>query len=95
MCCYAVTELTISMFDIDDIELEEDDDTPQRPQMMPMILPEYDERLDFEEDIRELPDVLPLLPMRTDQLFPYVAMPLIVGRDKSKRILDYLSSSEN
>ena len=52
MCCYAVTELTISMFDIDDIELEEDDDTPQRPQMMPMILPEYDERLDFEADIR-------------------------------------------
>ena len=95
MCCYAVTELTISMFDIDDIELEEDDDTPQRPQMMPMILPEYDERLDFEEDIRELPDVLPLLPMRTDQIFPYVAMPLIVGRDKSKRLLDYLSSAEN
>ena len=95
MCCYAVTELTISMFDIDDIELEEDDDTPQRPQMMPMILPEYDERLDFEEDIRELPDMLPLLPMRTDQLFPYVAMPLIVGRDKSKRLLDYLSTAEN
>lgn len=95
MYCYAVTELTISMFDIDDIELEEDDDTPQRPQMMPMILPEYDERLDFEEDIRELSDVLPLLPMRTDQIFPYVAMPLIVGRDKSKRLLDYLSSSEN
>ena len=83
------------MFDIDDIELEEDDDTPQRPQMMPMILPEYDERLDFEEDIQELPDVLPLLPMRTDQLFPYVAMPLIVGRDKSKRILDYLSTADN
>lgn len=83
------------MFDIDDIELEEDDDTPQRPQMMPMILPEYDERLDFEEDIKELPDVLPLLPMRTDQLFPYVAMPLIVGRDKSKRILDYLSTADN
>lgn len=83
------------MFDIDDIELEEDDDTPQRPQMMPMILPEYDERLDFEEDIQELPDVLPLLPMRTDQLFPYVAMPLIVGRDKSKRLLDYLSTADN
>lgn len=83
------------MFDIDDdIELEEDD-TPQFPPAMPMILPEGDQRLDFSEDIEDLPDTLPLLPLRSELLFPYVAIPLLVGRDKSKRLLEHLGQQED
>lgn len=44
----------------------------------------------LEEDIQniEVPDVMPLLPVRDIVVFPYMVLPLFVGRDKSIRAID-------
>ena len=44
---------------------------------------------DEEEDLKKLniPDVLPILPLRNTVLFPGVVIPITVGRDKSLRLV--------
>ena len=42
-----------------------------------------------EEDLKKMniPDVLPILPLRNTVLFPGVVIPITVGRDKSLRLV--------
>lgn len=51
------------------------------------ILTECDVDEDFTEGIDKVGDVVPILPLRNMVLFPGVAMPVIVGRPKSMRLI--------
>lgn len=51
------------------------------------ILTECDVDEDFTEGIEKVGDVVPILPLRNMVLFPGVAMPVIVGRPKSMRLI--------
>ncbi len=62
--------------------------------MIPMIFPE-DIDIDFKEGLDSLPDELPLLPLRNMILFPGVTLPVMVARDKSKRLVAYLDKAPN
>lgn len=54
--------------------------------MMP-ILTECDVDEDFSDGIEKVGEVIPILPLRNMVLFPGVAMPVIVGRVKSMRLI--------
>ena len=51
------------------------------------ILTECDVDEDFTEGIEKVGDTIPILPLRNMVLFPGVAMPVIVGRPKSMRLI--------
>ncbi len=51
------------------------------------ILTECDKDEDFTEGMENVGDVLPILPLRNMVLFPGVAMPVMVGRTKSMRLV--------
>lgn len=51
------------------------------------ILTECDVDEDFTEGIDKVGNVIPILPLRNMVLFPGVAMPVIVGRPKSMRLI--------
>lgn len=51
------------------------------------ILTECDVDEDFTEGVEKLGDIVPILPLRNMVLFPGVAMPVIVGRPKSMRLI--------
>lgn len=51
------------------------------------ILTECDVDEDFAEGMEKVGDVVPILPLRNMVLFPGVAMPVIVGRPKSMRLV--------
>ena len=51
------------------------------------ILTECDVDEDFTEGVEKLGNVIPILPLRNMVLFPGVAMPVIVGRPKSMRLI--------
>ncbi len=51
------------------------------------ILTECDVDEDFTEGIEKVGDVIPVLPLRNMVLFPGVAMPVVVGRTKSMRLI--------
>ena len=51
------------------------------------ILTECDVDEDFTEGVDKVGDVVPILPLRNMVLFPGVAMPVVVGRPKSMRLI--------
>ena len=51
------------------------------------ILTECDVDEDFTEGIEKVGDTIPILPLRNMILFPGVAMPVIIGRPKSMRLI--------
>lgn len=51
------------------------------------ILTECDVDEDFTEGIEKVGDVIPILPLRSMVLFPGVAMPVVIGRPKSMRLI--------
>lgn len=51
------------------------------------ILTEYDVDEDFTEGIEKVGDTIPILPLRNMVLFPGVALPVIIGRPKSMRLI--------
>ena len=55
-----------------------------RAEIIPLVTKEDESFLLFEEDI---PDDMPLLPLRDNVLFPGVVMPITVGRKSSLQLL--------
>ncbi|MCG9912123.1 MAG: endopeptidase La [Flavobacteriales bacterium] len=51
-------------------------------EMIPLITSDED-----DEELTDLPDELPLLPLRNTVLFPGVVIPITVGRDKSIKLI--------
>ena len=43
---------------------------------------------DGQDDQEQIPELLPLLPLRNDVVFPHMVVPLVVGRDKGIRLVD-------
>jgi ATP-dependent Lon protease len=59
-------------------------------EFIPLLSPEDEEQMRNEE----LPEILPILPLRNTVLFPGVVIPLTVGRDKSIQLIkDYYRGS--
>ena len=48
-------------------------------ELIPLMTPEDEEKINSED----IPDVLPILPLRNTVLFPGVVIPITAGRDKS------------
>ena len=59
------------------------------------ILTECDVNEDFTGGVDEVGDELPVLPLRNMVLFPGVAMPVIVGRPKSMRLIKEANQSKS
>lgn len=47
-----------------------------------------EEKFDEEKKVQEIPEILPLLPIRDIVIFPYMTIPLFVGRESSIRAVD-------
>jgi len=56
---------------------------PAQPEGEPASLPETREGAEGKEAAPEIPTVLPLLPVRDIVIFPYMTLPLFVGREGS------------
>jgi ATP-dependent Lon protease len=59
-------------------ELKEDAD------LIPLMTPEDEDAMNKEE----LPEILPILPLRNTVLFPGVVIPITAGRDKSIKLIN-------
>lgn len=66
---------------IDSLSLQELQDEAE---LIPLMTPEDEEEMNNEE----LPDILPILPLRNTVLFPGVVVPITAGRDKSIKLIN-------
>jgi ATP-dependent Lon protease len=66
---------------IDNLSLQEYD---SEAELIPLLTPEDEEEMINEE----LPDTLPILPLRNMVLFPGVVIPITAGRDKSIKLIN-------
>ncbi|MDR2810600.1 MAG: endopeptidase La [Tannerellaceae bacterium] len=64
-----------------------DDDLDDNLGIVMPILTECDKDEDFSGGIEKVGETIPLLPLRNMVLFPGVAMPVIIGRSKSMRLI--------
>lgn len=72
-----------------------DEDNGVITAMMPVVIPEDGDNSNYEIDPSKIPAVLPVLPLRDMLLYPGVTVPVMVAREKSKRLIDYLDSVDN
>ncbi len=56
----------------------------EEAELIPLLTPEDEEEIDKEE----LPEILPILPLRNTVLFPGVVIPITAGRDKSIKLIN-------
>ena len=73
----------INDFSLDNIDSE--------AELIPLMTSEDEEALEKEE----LPEVVPLLPIKNTVLFPGVVIPITVGRDKSIQLIKDANKSKN
>ena len=66
---------------IDNLSLQEFDNDSE---LIPLLTPEDEEEMNNEE----LPQDLPILPLRNTVLFPGVVIPITAGRDKSIKLIN-------
>ena len=71
---------------IDNLSLQEFD---SEAELIPLLTPEDEEEMNNEE----LPDSLPILPLRNMVLFPGVVIPITAGRDKSIKLINDANAS--
>ncbi|WP_296682349.1 endopeptidase La [Flavobacterium sp.] len=71
---------------IDNLSLQEFDSDAE---LIPLLTPEDEEEMNNEE----LPDSLPILPLRNMVLFPGVVIPITAGRDKSIKLINDANAS--
>src|SRR5699024_370419 len=64
------------LFNIDNLSLQDLEDDAE---FIPLMTPEDEEEIKREE----LPEILPILPLRNTVLFPGVVIPITAGRDRS------------
>ena len=72
----------INDFSLDNIDSE--------AELIPLMTSEDEEALEKEE----LPEVVPLLPIKNTVLFPGVVIPITVGRDKSIQLIKDANKSK-
>lgn len=71
---------------IDNLSLQEFDNDSE---LIPLLTPEDEEEMNNEQ----LPDELPILPLRNTVLFPGVVIPITAGRDKSIKLINDANAS--
>jgi ATP-dependent Lon protease len=71
---------------IDNLSLQEFD---SEAELIPLLTPEEEEEMNNEE----LPESLPILPLRNMVLFPGVVIPITAGRDKSIKLINDANAS--
>jgi ATP-dependent Lon protease len=70
---------------LDNLSLQHLDEDAE---LIPLMTPEDEDAMDKEE----LPETLPLLPLRNTVLFPGVVIPITAGRDKSIKLINEANS---
>ncbi|HLS30970.1 MAG TPA: endopeptidase La, partial [Flavobacteriaceae bacterium] len=73
------------LFNIDSLSLQ---DINEDAEFIPLMTPEDEEEIERED----LPEVLPILPLRNTVLFPGVVIPITAGRDRS---IELINSANN
>ncbi len=66
---------------LDSLSFQEID---EEAELIPLLTPEDEEEINKED----LPEILPILPLRNTVLFPGVVIPITAGRDKSIKLLN-------
>ena len=64
---------------------------PEDAEFIPLMTSDDEEEMNQED----LPDILPILPLRNTVLFPGVVIPITAGRDKSIKLLNDAQKSDN
>jgi len=78
-------DLKINM---DDLLMQEDSN--QKSEFIPLITDEEEDSLSKVE----VPETIPILPLRNTVLFPGVILPITVGREKSLKLIDEVYNNE-
>ncbi len=75
-----------NLFSIDNLSLQ---DLDEDAELIPLLSPEDEEAIANEE----LPEELPILPLKNTVLFPGVVIPITAGRDKSIKLIQDANNS--
>lgn len=73
---------------LDNLSLQ---DLDHEAEFIPLLSPEDEEQMNNED----VPDVLPILPLRNMVLFPGVVIPITAGRDRSIKLIEAASKSNS
>ena len=76
-----------NFFNIDNLSLQ---GINEDAELIPLMTPEDEEEINREE----LPDVLPILPLKNTVLFPGVVIPITAGRDASIKLINEANNGD-
>ncbi|WP_121667927.1 endopeptidase La [Mesonia aquimarina] len=76
-----------NFFKVDNMSLQ---DLNEDAELIPLMTPEDEEEINREE----LPETLPILPLRNTVLFPGVVIPITAGRDASIKLINEANNSD-